>query len=69
MLLCLTAEQVVALYAYAAQNEDELTFAKDAVITVISRDNDDWWHGEVDGQTGLFPSNYVTPLNTEKSCE
>ncbi|PVD28103.1 hypothetical protein C0Q70_10685 [Pomacea canaliculata] len=61
------AEQVVALYAYAAQNEDELTFAKDAVITVISRDNDDWWHGEVDGQTGLFPSNYVTPLNTEKS--
>ncbi|XP_035825622.1 intersectin-1 [Aplysia californica] len=54
-------ETVVALYAYTAQNDDELTFQKDAVITVLSRDNPDWWSGQLDGQTGVFPSNYVTP--------
>ncbi|XP_059155378.1 intersectin-1-like isoform X2 [Physella acuta] len=54
------SETVVALYAYAAQNDDELTFQKDAVITVLSRDNQDWWHGQLDGKTGVFPSNYVT---------
>ena len=65
-----TAERLVALYAYTAQNEDELTFEKDAVITVLSRDNPDWWQGEVNGQTGLFPSNYVTPISAaHQSCE
>ena len=66
----LTAERLVALYAYTAQNEDELTFEKDAIITVLSRDNPDWWQGEVNGQTGLFPSNYVTPMSAaHQSCE
>ncbi|XP_055889839.1 intersectin-1-like [Biomphalaria glabrata] len=54
-------ETVVALYAYAAQNEDELTFQKDAVITVLNRENPDWWTGQYEGKTGVFPSNYVTP--------
>lgn len=54
-------ETVIALYAYAAQNDDELTFQKDAVITVLSRENPDWWSGQLDDQTGVFPSNYVTP--------
>ncbi|CAG5123527.1 unnamed protein product, partial [Candidula unifasciata] len=60
-------ETVVALYAYAAQNDDELTFQKDAVITVLSRDNSDWWIGQLDGQTGAFPSNYVTPSPQSQS--
>ncbi|XP_076444940.1 intersectin-1-like isoform X4 [Babylonia areolata] len=62
-----SAERLMALYPYTAQNNDELTFEKDAVITVLSRDNPDWWQGEVNGQTGLFPSNYVTPLSTAQS--
>ena len=66
----LTAERLVALYAYTAQNEDELTFEKDAIITVLSRDNPDWWQGEVNVQMGLFPSNYVTPMSAaHQSCE
>lgn len=63
------AETVVALYAYTAQNDDELTFQKDAVITVLSRDNSDWWTGQLDGQTGAFPSNYVTPNPQSQSCK
>ena len=62
-------ETVVALYAYKAQNDDELTFEKDAIITVLSRDNNDWWSGELDGLTGVFPSNYVTPNPQSQSCK
>ncbi|EMP34253.1 Intersectin-2 [Chelonia mydas] len=51
--------QVIAMYDYAANNEDELTFSKGQIINVLSKDDADWWQGEISGVTGLFPSNYV----------
>ena len=62
-------EQVIALYHYTAQNSDELTFAKDDVITIISKDEPDWWRGQLGTQIGLFPTNYVEPINQCKSTE
>lgn len=56
------AERVIAQYQYVAQNEDELSFDKDDIIVVLSHDEPSWWRGELNGATGLFPSNYVTPL-------
>ena len=56
-------EQVVALYNYAAQHDDELTFAKASVINVLDKSDPDWWKGEVNGSTGVFPVNYVAPLS------
>ena len=64
MTECVTVEQVVALYKYQKQNHDELTFEKGCVINVISKLDSDWWTGELNGQTGLFPSNYVAPLSS-----
>ncbi|XP_075217000.1 dynamin associated protein 160 isoform X2 [Lycorma delicatula] len=58
-----SGEQVVALYPYEALNEDELSFEKDDIITVIGRDEPAWWRGELKDATGLFPSNYVSPLS------
>ena len=55
-------EQVVALYNYAAQHDDELTFAKASVINVLEKQDSDWWKGELNGLTGMFPVNYVAPL-------
>lgn len=55
-------ERVMALYPYKAQNDDELSFEKGDVISVISKDEESWWKGEMNGQTGVFPSNYVTPM-------
>ncbi|KAJ8306393.1 hypothetical protein KUTeg_016938 [Tegillarca granosa] len=53
-------KQVVALYDYRAQRSDELTIFKGDVISVLYKDNDNWWMGELpDGQQGFFPSNYV----------
>ncbi|XP_029451899.1 intersectin-2 isoform X2 [Rhinatrema bivittatum] len=51
--------QVIAMYDYTANNEDELSFNKGQLINVISKDDPDWWQGEIGGITGLFPSNYV----------
>lgn len=50
------------MFPYNAVNSDELTFQKDSIITVISKDEESWWKGELNGKIGLFPSNYVAPL-------
>ena len=50
------------MFPYTAQNADELTFYKGSVINVVSKEGD-WWKGEMNGQTGMFPSNYVQPLS------
>nr|XP_047921667.1 intersectin-2 isoform X6 [Anser cygnoides] len=54
-----TVCQVIAMYDYMANNEDELSFSKGQLINVLSKDDADWWQGEISGVTGLFPSNYV----------
>ncbi|KFO23385.1 Intersectin-2 [Fukomys damarensis] len=51
--------QVIAMYDYVANNEDELNFSKGQLINVVNKDDPDWWQGEINGVTGLFPSNYV----------
>ncbi|XP_065784730.1 intersectin-2 isoform X1 [Muntiacus reevesi] len=51
--------QVIAMYDYTANNEDELNFSKGQLINVLNKDDPDWWQGEISGVTGLFPSNYV----------
>nr|CAH7740527.1 unnamed protein product [Callosobruchus chinensis] len=62
-------DKVIALFPYTAANPDELTFSKDDIISVTARDEEAWWKGELNGVSGLFPSNYVTPLQaTQLSC-
>ena len=53
----------MALFNYTSQNEDELTFLKGSVLNVIDKEDKDWWKGELNGTTGVFPSNYVVPLS------
>ena len=50
------------MYTYAGQYEDELSFEAGDVIMVLAKDEADWWKGECNGKTGVFPSNYVEPL-------
>jgi len=58
-------ELVVAQFAYEAQNDDELTFQADDVISVVNKDDQAWWKGELRGAVGLFPSNYVAPQTAQ----
>ncbi|GJQ83722.1 putative Eps15 homology domain protein [Trypoxylus dichotomus] len=55
-------DKVIALYPYTAANPDELSFLKDDIISVTAREEQSWWRGELNGVSGLFPSNYVAPL-------
>ncbi|XP_030638806.1 intersectin-2a [Chanos chanos] len=52
--------QVIAMYDYKAANDDEMSFLKGQLINVLNKDDPDWWKGELNGVTGLFPTNYVT---------
>ncbi|XP_011639535.1 intersectin-1 isoform X5 [Pogonomyrmex barbatus] len=58
-------ERVMALYPYQAQNEDELSFEKGDVISVLAKEEASWWRGELNGVSGVFPSNYVSPMSNE----
>ena len=51
--------QVRAVYPFEGTEEGDLSFEEGALITVIRVDESDWWEGELDGKTGIFPSNYV----------
>ena len=52
-------EQVVALFDFQSQQSDELGFVKGNVIDILSKDHADWWLGELNGKTGIFPANFV----------
>ncbi|KAF7662105.1 hypothetical protein LDENG_00246270 [Lucifuga dentata] len=57
--------QVIAKYDYTAANKDELSFSKGQLISVLDKNDPDWWKGELNGVTGLFPTNYVTMTTAE----
>uniref|UniRef100_A0A8C8T1E6 Myosin IE n=1 Tax=Pelusios castaneus TaxID=367368 RepID=A0A8C8T1E6_9SAUR len=54
--------QCRALYAYDAQDTDELSFNAEDVIEITKEDPSGWWQGRLRGKEGLFPGNYVEKL-------
>lgn len=53
---------VVAIYDYAKDKEDELSFMEGAIIYVVKKNDDGWFEGVCNGVTGLFPGNYVESI-------
>lgn len=55
------AQTCTALYDYNAQAQGDLTFTAGAVIEIVDKTSDanGWWTGRYNGQTGVFPGNYV----------
>jgi len=49
-----------AKFKYEATRDDELNLNKGDKLIVLEKKKDGWWKGEKDGQTGYFPSNYVS---------
>uniref|UniRef100_A0A7N6AXC2 Osteoclast-stimulating factor 1 n=1 Tax=Anabas testudineus TaxID=64144 RepID=A0A7N6AXC2_ANATE len=54
--------QCKALYAYDAQDTDELSFNAEDIIDIVKEDASGWWTGRLRGKQGLFPNNYVTKI-------
>ncbi|XP_051565212.1 abl interactor 2a isoform X8 [Myxocyprinus asiaticus] len=55
-------EKVVAIYDYIQDKEDELSFQEGAIIYVIKKNDDGWFEGVMNSNTGLFPGNYVESI-------
>ena len=66
ILYLLTVE---ALYDYTKDKDDELTFTTGATIYVVKKNDDGWYEGMCDGETGLFPGNYVSVLEQGNMSE
>ncbi|KAM8826480.1 myosin IEb [Synchiropus picturatus] len=54
--------QCRALYAYDAQDTDELSFNAEDIIEILSEDASGWWFGRLRGREGMFPGNYVEKI-------
>ncbi|KAI0269740.1 ras guanine nucleotide exchange factor domain-containing protein [Gloeopeniophorella convolvens] len=54
-------EYVLAMHDYIPEQRNAtcLAFRAGQVIRVLNRDSSGWWDGELDGNRGWFPSNYV----------
>ncbi|KAL6259867.1 hypothetical protein P5V15_009777 [Pogonomyrmex californicus] len=64
-------EMCRVLFPYEAANEDELTLVEGDIITLLSKDAPDkgWWKGELKGQIGLFPDNFVEVIGVKNESQ
>ena len=54
------AEAATVLYDFDAQGDDELTVRENEVVTVVDKENDEWWSvRNASGQEGVVPAQYV----------
>ncbi|CAB1344666.1 unnamed protein product [Coregonus sp. 'balchen'] len=53
----------LALFDFDPQEDGELGFRRGDFIQVLDNSDPNWWKGACHGQTGMFPRNYVTPVN------
>ncbi|XP_063054745.1 myosin IEb [Engraulis encrasicolus] len=54
--------QCKALWAYDAQDTDELSFNAEDIIDILTEDASGWWYGRLRGREGMFPGNYVEKI-------
>ena len=52
----------VALYDYAKQNDDELSFKTNDVMAIVDNSDPSWWLCSLSDKNGKVPSNYVKIL-------
>ncbi|XP_057707492.1 nostrin [Corythoichthys intestinalis] len=54
-----TVGQCKALYNFTPQHSDELTLKEGDLLDIYTKEENGWWFGALNGQTGHFPSTYV----------
>ncbi|KAF8211588.1 hypothetical protein K438DRAFT_1903515 [Mycena galopus ATCC 62051] len=55
-------EWAEALYDYDSTDPGDLRIRANQNVWITERTSDDWWTGEFEGETGLFPASYVKIL-------
>ncbi|XP_060944715.1 nostrin [Limanda limanda] len=51
-----------ALYNFQSEQADELTLTEGDLLDIYTREDNGWWFGQLNGETGHFPSTYVEEL-------
>ena len=59
--------QARALYAWHAEEDDELTIEKGDLIENVK--DGGWWEGEINGKRGFVPKNFVKLIGHEETEE
>ncbi|KAK2116323.1 hypothetical protein P7K49_006949 [Saguinus oedipus] len=57
-----TGSRYVARFEYIGEQKDELSFSEGEIIILKEYVNEEWARGEVQGRTGIFPLNFVEPV-------
>jgi len=58
-----------ALYDYDATDENEVSFKANDIINLLQKHESGWWQGEINGKTGMFPSNFVEEILSSSSTK
>ncbi|ESN90375.1 hypothetical protein HELRODRAFT_96485 [Helobdella robusta] len=58
-----------ALFAYVAQNDDELNLEVGQIVEILKQEEPGWYEGKLNGQTGVFPSNFVELIDSEADVQ
>ncbi|XP_053549942.1 neutrophil cytosol factor 2 [Bombina bombina] len=58
-----TENRVRALFDYEPSQPEDLSFHKGDIIKVLSKVSEDWWEGECQGKTGIFPNAFVEEIS------
>uniref|UniRef100_A0A2R9CMK2 SH3 domain-containing protein 19 n=2 Tax=Pan paniscus TaxID=9597 RepID=A0A2R9CMK2_PANPA len=59
---CVKGSRCVARFEYIGEQKDELSFSEGEIIILKEYVNEEWARGEVRGRTGIFPLNFVEPV-------
>lgn len=52
------------IYSYRENKPDELSLAVGDVIEIFEEVEEGWWRGKLHGKVGVFPSNFVEPIES-----
>lgn len=55
-------EKYIACYPYQSAEAGDLQFEVGEDVLVVKKDGD-WWTGVIGNRTGIFPANYVQPVD------
>ncbi|GAB5590619.1 hypothetical protein Unana1_05519 [Umbelopsis nana] len=51
---------------YESTNHEELSLWKGGIVTVDDQSDSDWWHGDLNGKTGIFPKRNVQVIESKE---
>uniref|UniRef100_A0A7E4ZW20 SH3 domain-containing kinase-binding protein 1 n=1 Tax=Panagrellus redivivus TaxID=6233 RepID=A0A7E4ZW20_PANRE len=65
----LIKERALVKYSYSSSRDDELDLFEGTYITIVNKhtSDEDWFEGEYNGRRGLFPSNHVQIVASDKT--